>query len=135
MIIRTVFILNLLITGCAISQVATDYKGSSNEKGDIMGMVYDETSYLVHPPYYLALYNQDERFVKLMSEFSFSFDSIPTGGYTLVLIDSVKNESFINTDTLFDVSISKDSISMVAIYFNNCCYAKVRNLSPIGHHI
>ena len=119
MIIRTVFILNLLITGCAISQIATDYKGTSNETGDIMGMVYDEGSFFINPPFYLALFNPNERFTKLVKEFSFSFDSIPSGSYTLALIDSVQNEGFVNTDTLYDISINTDSISMVAMHFND----------------
>jgi len=119
MIIRTVFILNFLITGCAVSQVAIRQDRSSSGTGDIMGMVYDEGSFFINPPFYLVLFNQNERFTKLVSEFSFSFDSIPTGSYTLALIDSIKNEGFVNTDTLYDISIQSDSISMVAIHFND----------------
>ncbi len=119
MITRSLFILNFLITGCAISQVVTDQSGSSNETGDIIGMVYDEGAFFINPHFHLILFNQNERFTKLFKEFSFSFDSIPEGSYTLALIDSVKSEGFVNTDTLYDISIGADSISMVAMSFNN----------------
>jgi len=44
---------------------------------------------------------------------------IPTGRYTLALIDSIKSEGFTNTDTLYDVTIGTDSISMVAMKFQD----------------
>ena len=119
MIIRTVLILIFLITGCAVSQVVTDQEESSNGTGEVMGMVYDEGSFFINPPFHLVLFNKNEYFTKRVSKFYFSFDSIPTGSYTLALIDSVKNEGFVNTDTLYDISISADSISMVAMHYNN----------------
>ena len=111
--------LNFLIIGCAVSQVVTDQNGSNNGTGDIMGIIYDEGALFINPPFYLVLYNQKERFTKLVKEFSFSFDSIPTGSYSLILIDSLKSEGLINTDTLYHVSVGNDSISMVAMKFHD----------------